>query len=301
MAPPSRRLDHKVLAELLYEVWPDVQLRELSVEKIHTGRTSDHYRVHHRERSMILRSAEQGEGVARHLSALTALIDEPYVPALYGDAEAGARRHLIVMQDMGGRRLTAKEVGERAPDLIEIVRGVHEHEAFREAVAAVGLNDVARDEPPDWFDASLDRVQEIAPGDERLAKAERWLESVRSARVQASATELINSVMVYGHGDLHRDNWLLTSGGLVLIDWEDVGLVPLADELASLIVFGHLDPRSIAELYGVASEYVEAVERSASLLALYHYVDWLRRLLEEERVDPADLAYAGDVCERAFG
>lgn len=297
MAPPKRRLDHKVLADLLYDVWPDVQLRELSVEKIHTGRNSDHYRVHHRERSMILRSAEQGEGVARHLTALTALVDEPYVPALYGDAEAGARRHLIVMQDMGGRPLTAKEVGARAHDLIEIVRGVHEHEAFREAVAAVGLNDVARDEPPDWFDASLDRVQEIAPGDERLAKAEQWLER---ARALPSTTDLINSVMVYGHGDLHRDNWLLTPGGLVLIDWEDVGLVPLAEELASLIVFGHLDPRSIAELYGVASEYVEAVERAASLHALYLYVSWLSMLLEEENVDPGDLAYAGALCEKTF-
>ncbi len=298
MAPPVRRLDHKVLAVFLREVWPDVQLRELSVEKIHTGRSSDHYRVHHRERSMILRSAPQGDAVARHLSALTALVEEPFVPALYGDAEAGGKRHFIAMQDLGGRPLTSREVEERAPDLIEIVRRVHEHEAFREAVAAVGSHEEATEEPPDWFDASLDRVREIAAGDERLAKAERWLERSRDL---PSATDLINSVIVHGHGDLHRDNWLLTSGGLVLIDWEDMGRMPLANELASLIVFGHLPPRSVAELYGVAPKYVEAVERSTAQHALYLYVDWLRRLLEEESVDPSDVAYAEAVCERAFG
>ena len=30
--PPLRRLDHKVLARLLREVWPDVQLEEESVD-----------------------------------------------------------------------------------------------------------------------------------------------------------------------------------------------------------------------------------------------------------------------------
>ena len=197
---------------------------------------------------------------------------EPFAPDLYGDAEAGGKRHLIAMQDVGGRPLKAKEVEERAPDLIEIVRRVHDHAAFGKVVAAVGLHDVAKDEPPDWCNASLDRVREIAAGDERLATAERWLEG---ARRKPSETDLINSVVVHGHGDLHRDNWLLTSGGLVLIDWEDVGLVPLANELASLIVFGHLAPRAVAELYGVAPDYVEAVERSTAQHALYLFVYWL--------------------------
>ena len=246
---------------------------------------------------MILRSAPQGDGVGRHLSALKALAGESFSPDLYGDAEAGGKRHLIAMEDMGGRPLTAREVEQHASELVEIVRRVHEHEAFREAVATAGLHDVARDEPPAWFDTSLDRMRETAPGDERLAQAERWLEGERR---RPSATDLINSILVHGHGDLHRDNWLLTSGGPKLIDWEDVGLVPLAHELASLILFGHLEPRGIAELYGVAPEYVEAVERSTALYTLYMYVYWLRRLLEEEHVDPADLAYAEALCERAF-
>jgi aminoglycoside phosphotransferase (APT) family kinase protein len=297
MALPARRLDHKALADLLREVWPDVQLRELSIEKIHTGRSSDHYRVHHRERSMILRSAPQGEGVARHLGALTALVDEPFVPALYGDVETGGKRHLIAMQDMGGQPLIASDVEQHASDLVEIVRSVHENEAFREAVAVVELRDVARDEPSEDFDASLDHVREIAPGDERLARAERWLDAERRL---PDTTDLINSVMVPGHGDLQRSNWLLTSGGLVLIDWEDVGLTPLAHELARVTVSGHLASRSVAELYGVAPKYVEAVERSTAQHALYLYVSWLRMLLEEENVDTDDLAYAEALCESAF-
>ncbi|MCI0777402.1 MAG: hypothetical protein J4N95_04420 [Chloroflexi bacterium] len=77
--------------------------------------------------------------------------------------------------------------------------------------------------------------------------------------------------------------------------------MPLANELASLIVFGHLAPRAVAELYGVAPDYVEAVERSTAQHPLYLFVYWLRRLLEEEAVDAYDLTYAEAVCERAFG
>ncbi len=111
----------------------------------------------------------------------------------------------------------------------------------------------------------------------------------------------MNSVLVCGHGDLHRDNWLLTQRGIALIDWEDIGRAPLADELASLIVFGHLPPRAVAEMYGVSDEYVEAVERSTASHALYLYVYWLRKLIEEEDVDEFDVAYAEATCERYFG
>jgi aminoglycoside phosphotransferase (APT) family kinase protein len=286
-----------VLAELLQEIWPDVLLRELSVEKIHTGRNSDHYRVHHLERSMVLRHSPQGEGVARYLSALRALAEVSFAPDLHGDIETGGRRHLIAMEDVGGRAATVKEVEDFAPQLVDIVRSLHESEEFQETVAGVGMNELARQEPPEWFITIIGRVREIASGDERLAKAERWLEAARS---RPDVTDLINSVLVHGHGDLHRDNWLLTQRGPVLIDWEDVGRVPLANELANLIVFGHLQPRLVAELYGVAPEYTEAIERSTGQHALYLYVYWLRRLLEEENVDAGDFAYAERMCEEYF-
>ncbi len=295
--PSARRLNHKVLAELLEKIWPDVLLRELSVEKIHTGRNSDHYRVHHLERSMVLRHAPEGEGVVRYLSALEALADVSFAPGLYGDIEAGAMRHLIAMEDVGGRPATAKDIEESAPQLVDIVRSLHENEVFQEAVAAVGRNELAGDEPPEWFVSSLERVREIAPGEQRLANAQRWLEADRS---QPDIVDLSNSVLVHGHRDLHRDNWLLTQRGPVLIDWEDIGRVPLADELASLIVSGHLNPRLVAELYGVAPEYVAAVERSAAQHALYLYVCWLQKLLEEENVDASDIAYAEAICDGYF-
>ncbi len=247
---------------------------------------------------MILRSAPQGDGVARHVGALSALADESFVPDLYGDIETGGKRHLIAMQDLGGRTLTAKDVEQRVAELVTIVRSVHEDENFQECVDEVGMDERARDEPPEWFETSLALVREKAPGGERLARAERWLES---ARRQPIATDLINAVLVHGHGDLHRDNWLLTQRGVALIDWEDAGRMPLANELASLIVFGHLAPSSVAESYGVAAEYVEAVERSTAQHALYLYVYWLRRLLEEKSVDPSDLAYGEAICERVFG
>ncbi len=247
---------------------------------------------------MILRSAPQGDGVARHVGALNALAAESFAPDFYGDMETGGKRHLIAMQDVGGRTLTAKDVEQRTAELVTIVRNVHENEKFQECVDEVGMDERARDEPPEWFSTSLELVRAKAPGDERLTRVERWLES---ARKQPSASDLINSVRVHGHGDLHRDNWLLTPRGVALIDWEDVGPMPLANELASLIVFGHLAPGRVAELYGVAAEYVEAVERSTAQHALYLYVYWLRRLLEEESVDPSDLAYGEAMCERAYG
>jgi thiamine kinase-like enzyme len=286
-----------VLADLLREVWPDVPLRELSVEKIHTGRTSDHYRVHHRERSMILRNALQGDGVVRHVAALTALARQSFTPDFHGDRQAGAKRHLILMEDMGGRPLTAPDVEARASELIKIVRGIHENESFQTCVDDLGLDAWVQDEPPEWFETSLAFARDKAPDDERLMRAERWLETSQ----KQSANDLITSVMVYGHGDLHRDNWLLTQRGVVLIDWEDVGRGPLANELASLIVFGHLEPRGVAELYGVPEGYNEAVERSAAQYALYLYVYWLRKLLEDEEVDAADLAFAETLCEQYFG
>ena len=232
------------------------------------------------------------------MAALNALADESFVPDLYGDAEAGGKRHLIAMQDLGGRILTAKDVEQRAAELVTIVRSVHENENFQECVDEAGMDERAQDEPPEWFQASLDFVRAKTSGDERLTRVERWLES---ARRQPSASVLINSVLVYGHGDLHRDNWLLTQRGVALIDWEDVGRMPLANELASLIVFGHLAPGSVAELYGVAAEYVEAVERCTAQHALYLYVYWLRRLLEDEAVNPSDLTYAEAICEWSFG
>ena len=45
--------------------------------------------------------------------------------------------------------------------------------------------------------------------------------------------------------------------------------MPLANELSTLIVFVHLAPRNVAELYRVAPDYVEAVERSTVQHALY--------------------------------
>lgn len=247
---------------------------------------------------MILRSAPKGDGVARYVAALNALAGESFAPDLYGDVEAGGRRHLIAMQDVGGRPLTAREVEQRATELVKIVRSVHEDETFQECVDEAGMDERAQDEPPEWFQASLAALRAKAPNDERLERVERWLES---ARRQSSASDLINSVLVHGHGDLHRDNWLLTQRGVALIDWEDVGRMPLANELASLIVFGHLAPSSVAESYGVAAEYVEAVERSTARHALYLYVYWLRRLLEDEAADPSDLTYAEATCERYFG
>ena len=123
---------------------------------------------------MILRSAPQGEGVARHVAALNALADESFVPDLYGDAEAGGKRHLIAMQDLGGRTLTAKDVEQRAAELVTIVRSVHENENFQECVDEAGMDERAQDEPPEWFQTSLAAVRAKAPNDERLARAERW-------------------------------------------------------------------------------------------------------------------------------
>ena len=108
--------------------------------------------------------------------------------------------------------------------------------------------------------------------------------------------------LLIGHCDTAPWNIVARDGmPVALIDWEDVGWMPLANELASLIVFGHLAPSSVAESYGVAAEYVEAVERSTARHALYLYVYWLRRLLEDEAADPSDLTYAEATCERYFG
>ena len=205
------------------------------------------------------------------------------------------------MQDLGGRPLTAREVEERAPDLVEIVRRVHEDEAFQDAVAAVGLQDVAKDQPPDWFVASLDRVREIAPSDQRLAMAERWLERERRLR---NATDLINSVMVHGHGDLHREK-LAPHPGRPRLDrlggcW--IGAVgPGACEPDRLRPSCPTYRRPTIWFDARVRRGCRALERSTAQHALYLYVYWLRRLLEAESVDPGDVAYAEDMCEIVFG
>ena len=43
-----------------------------------------------------------------------------------------------------------------------------------------------------------------------------------------------------------------------------------------------------------------AIERSAAQHALYLYVHWLEKLLEEEAIDAYDLAYVEAMCERYF-
>ncbi len=283
---------------LLGRVWRDPSITDLSVEPVSQGRNADHWRVRRGDETFVLRVTDRPAQAERVIAALTALESQGFAPRLHGSYRTEAGRYLIAMEEMPGSVPGPLEIQERQQECIDIIRHLHAHPAFRRAVQEVGDYGVAEDTPPRWVEGNWRRLQQIAPSDERVQRAGEWLD--RARRVP-SMKDLLNSVMVCGHGDLHRDNWRLTAQGPVLIDWEDIGQSPLALELGSLINFAHLDPVEVAERYGAPQGYAVAIEHAAVHGALYLYLYWLCRTIEGSDPQPDDLAYAESVCERYFG
>ena len=285
------------LHELLRHLWPDASLAELSVGRLSRGRNADTWRVRRGDEAFVLRVTDGEVWGTRVVAALEALEGESFAPRLLGWQRAPSDRHLIAMEEIIGPKAEADQVQQRRHEFIDIIRRLHAHPAFGSTVDAVGSHGLSEDTAPPWVENEWRRLQEIAPSDARVERAARWRER---ARTSGPMKDLVNSVIVCGHGDLHRENWRLSDRGPVLIDWEDMGRYPLALELASFIVFGRLDPVEVAERYGVSKRYLSAIKHEAAMCALGLYLYWLRRLIDGSDPRPDDLAHAAGVCDRYF-
>lgn len=281
---------------LLPQFWPDVSPAELSVERISHRRNADHWRVRRADETFVLRVTSRAASARRIIAALEALEGEPLAPRLLGSCLAATERYLIAMEDIAGPPPEAREVRERVGEFIAVIRRLHAHLTFRRAVQDVG-RELSEDSSRDWAEEEWRVLQTLAPSDARVRRAAGWLQRTRST---AELKGLVSSLMVFGHGDLHRDNWRSSPGRLVLIDWEEVRHWPLASELADFIVFGGLDPLEVAEHYGAPKGYTIAVENEAAACALSFYLYWLRTLIDRTDPRPDALAHVEMMCHRLF-
>ena len=290
-------LDGNELRELLFQFWPNVTGTALRIERLHSGRNADTWRVRSDDQAVVVRVADGEMYGARIVAALEALEDESFAPRLFGWRGMAGDRYLIAMEEIAGPTAEAADIRQRLGEFIDILRRLHGHSAFQRAAEAVGDYDVPDGASPPWVERTWRWLQENGRDETRVQRAAGWLER---AQGPPSMKDVVNSVLVLGHGDLHRDNWRLPERGPVLLDWEDMGRFPLAYELASFINFGHLDPVEVAERYGAPESYVPAIEHVAAEGFLHLYLYWLRRDLDgsDQRLD--DLAYAAAMCEHYF-
>lgn len=292
----ERPFDLETFKELLCAIWRDASLSELGTEHISCHRHADHWRVRRANESFVLHVTDRPANAQRVVTALEALRGETFAPQLLGWRRAHDGRHLIAMEDVDGLEPRGAGVQQRLEDFLSVIRRLHAHEKFQRAVAAGGRGP-SEDSSRQWAEQEWWRLQAIAPDDTRVPRAARWLERVRRT---GERQDLVNSLVVSGHGDMHRGNWRLSPRGPVVLDWEEVRRWPLASELADFIVFADLSPTEVAERYGAPDRYGVALGSEAAACALSFYLYWLRTLIDGSERRLEDFAYVERVCERLF-
>ncbi|MGB2694817.1 MAG: hypothetical protein WBD55_06465 [Dehalococcoidia bacterium] len=289
-------LDFVDFKDLLRDVWPGASPAEVTADQTSHHGHADHWRLRRGDKSFVLRVTNRAPNAQRILIALDALEGETFAPRLYGWRGSASTRFLIAMEDIPGDEPDIANVQRHLGQLLAVIQRLHRNERFQRAVATVGRGPT-EDSSRHWADEEWRHLQGLAPDDERVRRAARWLERVHRTGERHA---LADSIMVSGHGDLHRANWRLPTSGPVLLDWEEIRCWPLASELADFIVFGDLSPSEMGERYGVPSEYAEAIEDEAAACALSFYLYWLRTLIDGSDPRPLDVAFVERVCERLF-
>lgn len=283
------------LHEIARAVWTLAAPADLETTRISHRRNADHWRVRHAGNSLIARATTREASAMRIIAALNALEGEPFAPAIRAWVrDEGA--YVIAMEDFGDRAPTAADTRTMLPAFLEIIKRLHNHQGFREAVDGVGRAE-GEDSSLSWAEEEWIRLRALAGDDTTLRLAAKWMDVARESE---SLSTDARSIMVHGHGDLHNGNWRLTSQGLAIIDWEEIRFWPLASELADFIVFGDVDPGEVVKLYGAPDSYAECARRAAATCALSFYLYWLRTRLDGSDPRPESLARVRIACERLF-
>lgn len=246
----------------------------------------------------MLRLCTSSAGSGRIIAGLQALEREPYAPRLYAHCRDSSGHELIAMEDIDGVEPEPADVQRAVEAFADVLRSLHAHPAFADAVDRVGRRDPPGFEYRRATEQRWERAQGAFSRDRRLKRAAAWLQRLRA---RPEPREPPGSVQVAGHGDMHLPNWRLTERGPVLLDWEDVRRAPLAVEIAPFIVFAAMDPRDFAHRYGLPPTYAVVVEEQARWCAVHLYLLSLRATLDESRAGPDPLAHVAAVCERWLG
>jgi hypothetical protein len=287
--------DDPNLDAFLLTVWPNADAGAFRLEKISHRRNAQHWRAHYDDATVVVRVTDRAESARRIVAALTALAGESFAPALLASEARDDGSFVVAMEDLGDVPPTPMDTQARLLEFVGRIRHLHGHERFRSTVAQFGRAE-GEDSSLDWAEAEWNNLQALAPTDERVLTARRWLEKASAE----SKTPLERPLVVSGHGDLHNANWRLTDRGPALIDWEEIRRWPLASELADFVVFGELDPVEVTRAYGAPGSYAPTVRRAAAACALSFYLYWLRTLLDGSDPRPESLATVRAVCERLF-
>lgn len=291
------QLDPDRLTELLTHVWPGVSGAEVQLEQISHHDHADHWLAIHHDSRFVLRVAHSFAAARRVISALDALDGASYAPHLLATSVSDVQSdQFIGMEYIEGAAPQPADVQLDLDTFINIIRDIHRNDAFRVAVESVGRAKDA-DSSRRWAEDEWERLQTVAPLDERVRRAAEWMAAVRTSDDHTSEAE---QIMVHGHGDLHAGNWRMADDRVVLLDWEEIRYWPLASELADFVVFGDLDPADVASRYGAPPTYGRAVRREAAACALSFYLYWLRALIDRSDPRPESFAQVTATCERLF-
>jgi len=285
------------LSDIVRRAWPDADPAKVTVEKVSHKRNADHWRIQRGTDTLVIRSTRHEDSANRIVAALDALHGEPFAPALRASLRRDEGTFLIAMEDLGDRAPAAADTQAMLPEFVAVVRRLHNHAAFGDAVAACGRGD-GEDSSLAWAEEEWALLKETAPDDVRLAPAIEWMDIARESMTRAAESQ---SIMVSGHGDLHNANWRRGPQGLALIDWEEIRRWPLASELADFVVFGQVDPFEVTRLYGAPLSYADCVRREAASCALSFYLYWLRTMLDGSDPRAASFDHVRGACERLFG
>jgi thiamine kinase-like enzyme len=283
----------RLLWPVVRQVWPDAPFTDVQVERVSHRRNAEHWRTTVPGDALIIRVTDRTAAAERIAAALTALAGAPFAPRLRSVHRFTDGRIALAMEDIPGAVPTSGDIAGSLPRFVAIIRDLHRHEAFQQAVAQCGRGP-DEDGSRRWAEEEWQRVQRLAPADERVRRAAPWLDRIR----RTAGSELADSIRVAGHGDLHAGNWRLSPRGPVLLDWEEVRSWSLANELADFIVFGGLDPQVVADLYGVPRSYRRPLADEAAACAVSFYLHWLRTTLDGSDPRAEALAEVELMCQR---
>ncbi|MDP6606488.1 MAG: phosphotransferase [Dehalococcoidia bacterium] len=200
------------------------------------------------------------------------------------------------MEHVDGPTPSPPDAHERLGEFIDVLRRLHSHEGFAGAVAEAGVLEPLDFSYRRWAEDHWSSLRPVGVDGDLIDRGRGWLAAVAS---EHAAQEPRDSITVATHGDLHLPNWKLTGRGPVLLDWDEILRIPLAQELADFIVWAALDPAEVAKRYGVPSRYSPAIVGDARACALGLLGQGLQQRAAG-RAEPTWFDHVLTVCERTF-
>jgi hypothetical protein len=90
------------------------------------------------------------------------------------------------MADLGDIEPSPSDIQTRLPEFVGCIGQPHAHDRFRDAVSARGRS-ATEDSSLGWAEEEWEALQRLAPSDERLIPAQRWLAAARDSASRASS------------------------------------------------------------------------------------------------------------------